>query len=119
MLVKTEELTLTGIKQFKINVEEQKYKFDTLCELYGLLTINQSMIYCNSLKSVEYLTRMLRDNNFMVSSIHGQMTPIEREVTMADFRNGKSRVLISTDLLIFTGLLKLSKLIINSFWLIF
>jgi superfamily II DNA/RNA helicase len=99
VLVKTEELTLDGIKQYSINVEQQKYKFDTLCELYGLLTINQSIIYCNSLKSVEYLTKMLRENNFMVSYIHGQMQPQDRELTMADFRSGKSRVLVSTDLL--------------------
>ena len=99
VLVKSEELTLEGIKQYYINVEHYKYKFDTLCELYGLVTINQSMIYCNSLKSVEYLTRNLKNNNFMVSYIHGKMSPIEREETMKDFRNGKSRVLVSTDLL--------------------
>lgn len=99
VLVKTEELTLEGIKQYFIDVEENKYKFDTLCELYGLLTINQSIIYCNSTRSVEYLTNMLQKNNFMVSCIHGQMTPTEREMTMSDFRSGKSRVLVSTDLL--------------------
>lgn len=99
VLVKTEELTLDGISQYLINVEEQKYKFDTLCELYSLLTINQSIIYCNSLRSVENLTRMLRDNSFTVSYIHGQMPANERELTMADFRSGKSRVLVSTDLL--------------------
>lgn len=99
VLVKTEELTLDGIKQYQVNVEQQEYKFDTLCELYGLLTINQSIIYCNSLKSVEYLTHSLQKNNFMVSAIHGHMTPQEREMTMAEFRNGKSRVLVSTDLL--------------------
>ena len=99
VLVKTEELTLEGIKQYFIDVEENKYKFDTLCELYGLLTINKSIIYCNSTRSVEYLTNMLQKNNFMVSCIHGQMTPTEREMTMSDFRSGKSRVLVSTDLL--------------------
>lgn len=99
VLVKTEELTLDGIKQYQVNVGKQEYKFDTLCELYGLLTINQSIIYCNSLKSVEYLTRALKNNNFMVSSIHGHMTPQERELTMSDFRNAKCRVLVSTDLL--------------------
>ena len=99
VLVKTEELTLDGIKQYQVNVEQQEYKFDTLCELYGLLTINQSIIYCNSLKSVEYLTHSLQKNNFMVSAIHGHMTAQEREMTMAEFRNGKSRVLVSTDLL--------------------
>ena len=99
VLVKSEELTLEGIKQYYINVEHSRYKYDTLCELYSLVTINQSMIYCNSLKNVEYLTRNLQQNNFMVSYIHGKMTAIEREETMKEFRNGKSRVLVSTDLL--------------------
>jgi superfamily II DNA/RNA helicase len=99
ILIKTEELTLDGIQQYYINVEQNKYKFDTLCALYSLLTINQSIIYCNSLKQVEILTNKLRDNEFVVSNIHGRMTPQERELAMYEFRNGKSRVLISTDLL--------------------
>ena len=99
ILIKTEELTLDGIKQYFVNVEQNKYKFDTLCALYSLLTINQSIIYCNSLKQVEILTNRLKDNDFVVSNIHGKMTSQERELAMYEFRNGKSRVLISTDLL--------------------
>ena len=99
ILIKTEELTLDGIRQYYINVEQNKYKFDTLCALYSLLTINQSIIYCNSLKQVEILTNRLKDNDFVVSNIHGKMTSQERELAMYEFRNGKSRVLISTDLL--------------------
>lgn len=99
ILIKTEELTLDGIRQYFINVEQNKYKFDTLCALYSLLTINQSIIYCNSLKQVEILTHRLRENDFVVSNIHGKMTSQERELAMYEFRNGKSRVLISTDLL--------------------
>ena len=87
------------IKQYYINVEKNDYKFDTLCDLYGILTISQSIIYCNSRRIVDNLTNRLVDNNFGVSYIHGEMTPKEREITMADFRNGKTRVLVSTDLL--------------------
>lgn len=99
ILVKAEQLTLEGIKQFYINVEKNDYKFETLCDLYSILTISQSIIYCNSRRSVDFLTNRLTDNNFAVSFIHGDMTAKEREVTMADFRNGKTRVLVSTDLL--------------------
>ncbi len=99
ILVKAEQLTLDGIKQYYINVEKNDYKFDTLCDLYGILTISQSIIYCNSRRIVDNLTNRLVDNNFGVSYIHGDMTPKEREITMADFRNGKTRVLVSTDLL--------------------
>lgn len=99
ILVKTEELTLDGIRQYFINVEENTYKFPTLCALYSLLTISQSIIYCNSLKQVEILTNKLKENDFVVSNIHGKMSAQEREVAMAQFRSGKSKVLVSTDLL--------------------
>lgn len=99
ILIKNDELTLEGIKQYYINVEKHEYKFDTLCDLYSILTINQSMIYCNSQRVVEILNNKLLQNNFTVSYIHGNMTPSERELTMSEFRNGKTKVLITTDLL--------------------
>jgi translation initiation factor 4A len=99
ILVKAEQLTLDGIKQFYIGMDKSDYKFDTLCDLYSVLTISQCIIYCNNRRGVEDLTQRMTENNFTVSYIHGDMNPNEREITMADFRNGKTRVLISTDLL--------------------
>ena len=99
ILVKSEQLTLEGIKQYYIDVQKQSYKFETLCDLYTLLTISHSIIYCNSKKSVDDLTYKMKEANFSVSYIHGAITPQEREDTMAAFRSGATRVLISTDLL--------------------
>jgi len=99
ILVKNEQLTLEGIKQYVIDVELNDYKFETLCDLYSLLTINQSIIYCNNKKVVNHLTEKMTEANFSVSFIHSDITNKEREETMSAFRNGKTRVLISTDLL--------------------
>ena len=99
VLVKADLLTLEGIKQYYINVEKNDFKFETLCDIFSLLTVSQSMIYCNSKKVVDDLTYRLQEANFTVSYIHGAMTSNERELTMAAFRNGKTRVLVSTDLL--------------------
>jgi len=41
ILVKKEELTLEGIKQFYISVDREEWKLDTLCDLYETLTITQ------------------------------------------------------------------------------
>ena len=41
ILVKKEELTLEGIKQFYVMVDKEEWKFDTLCDLYETLTITQ------------------------------------------------------------------------------
>lgn len=99
ILVKKEELTLEGIKQFYVNVEKEEYKLETLCDLYETLTITQCIIYCNTRRKVEWLTDKLTQREFTVSCMHGDMTGNEREVIMKEFRSGSSRVLITTDLL--------------------
>jgi len=99
ILVKKDELTLDGIKQFYIAVEHEEWKFDTLCDLYDTLTITQAIIYCNTRKKVDYLTDKMKAKDFTVSSMHGDMDQRERDLIMREFRSGSSRVLITTDLL--------------------
>lgn len=99
ILVKRDELTLEGIKQFYISVEREDWKLDTLCDLYETLTITQAIIYCNTRRKVDWLTDKMQQRDFTVSSMHGDMTGPERELIMKEFRSGSSRVLITTDLL--------------------
>ncbi|CAH8510396.1 unnamed protein product [Schistosoma guineensis] len=98
ILVKRDELTLEGIKQFFVAVEREEWKFDTLCDLYDTLTVTQSVIFCNTKRKVAWLTEKMLKNNFTVASMHGDMVQKEREEIMKDFRAGDSRVLITTDL---------------------
>ena len=97
ILVKRDELTLQGIKQFFVAVEKEEVKFDTLCDLYDTLVITQSVIFCNTKKKVDWLAEKLRENNFTVCAMHGEMPQKEREAIMEEFRSGASRVLIATD----------------------
>merc|ERR1712048_705398 len=97
ILVKRDELTLEGIKQFFVAVEREEWKFDTLCDLYDTLTITQAVIFCNTRKKVDWLTAKMREANFTVSAIHGDMPQQERDAITNEFRNGDSRVLIATD----------------------
>jgi len=99
ILVKRDELTLEGIKQFYVAVEKEDWKLDTLCDLYETLTITQAIIYCNTRRKVDWLTDKMGQRDFTVSSMHGDMTGQERELIMKEFRSGSSRVLITTDLL--------------------
>lgn len=98
LLVKRDELTLDEIKQFFIKVEKEEYKFATLCDLYESITISQAVIFCNTKQKVELLSKKLREHNFTVSMIHGDLKQKEREEIMNNFRDGKSRVLIATDI---------------------
>jgi len=97
VLVKRDELTLDGIKQFFVAVEKEEWKFDTLCDLYDTLTITQAVIFCNTKRKVDWLTAKMREANFTVSAMHGDMRQIERDAIMKEFRAGGSRVLIATD----------------------
>merc|ERR1740138_1787658 len=54
VLVKRDELTLEGIKQFFVAVEREEWKFDTLCDLYDTLTITQAVIFCNTKRKVDW-----------------------------------------------------------------
>jgi len=99
ILVKKEQLTLEGIKQFYVAVEREDWKLDTLCDLYETLTITQAIIYCNTRRKTEWLCEKMTHRDFTVSAMHGDMEMNARQLIMREFRSGSSRVLITTDLL--------------------
>jgi len=99
ILVKKDELTLEGIRQFYIYVEREDWKLDTLIDLYDTINITQCVIFCNSKRKVDWLTARLTEKEFTVSSTHGEISQKEREIILSEFRSGSSRVLITTDLL--------------------
>jgi len=99
ILVKKDELTLEGIRQFYIAIEKEDWKLDTLCDLYETLTITQAIIYCNTRRKVDWLAEKMGARDFTISIMHAELEQKDRERIMREFRSGSSRVLISTDLL--------------------
>ncbi|CAN6935297.1 unnamed protein product, partial [Brassica oleracea] len=99
ILVKRDELTLEGIKQFYVNVDKEEWKLETLCDLYETLAITQSVIFVNTRRKVDWLTDKMRSRDHTVSATHGDMDQNTRDIIMREFRSGSSRVLITTDLL--------------------
>merc|ERR1711972_818132 len=99
ILVKKDELTLEGIRQFYVAIEKEEWKLDTLCDLYETLTITQAIIYCNTRRKVDFLADQLGNRDFTISTMHAELDQKERDLVMREFRSGSSRVLISTDLL--------------------
>lgn len=97
--IKPEQLSLEGIRQFYILTKDEYAKYDVFKDLFGIITVNQTMVYVNSKKGADMLRDKLQRENYAVSVIHSQMTPQERSTVMNEFRQGISKVLISTDLL--------------------
>jgi len=95
--VKQEMLTLEGIKQFFVAVEDDREKYLTLKDLFSHLTMSQCIIYCNSVKRVADLYEAMIEDGFPVSCIHSNMDKASREKSFKEFRTGGSRVLISSN----------------------
>lgn len=95
--VKLDELTMDGMKQFFIGFERKEWKFDTLCDFYPTLSVKQAIIFCNTQENVNFLTEKMLEHNFVVGSMHGDMSQRERDLIMLEFRSGNCRILITTD----------------------
>ena len=99
IMVKKEKLTLDGIKQYKILLKKEEFKFGVLLDLYKAISIKQSIIYCNNRKKVEDLVANLNEYKISMICLHGDMPQSERERIMKEFSSGSARILITTDLL--------------------
>ena len=95
--VKREMLTLEGIKQYYIAVDDDRQKYLTLKNLFSFLSVSQCIIYCNSVKRVADLYEAMKEDEFPVCCIHSNMDKAARETAFNDFRIGTSRVMISSN----------------------
>lgn len=95
--VKREMLTLEGIKQYYIAVDDDRQKYTTLKKLFSYLSVSQCIIYCNSVKRVSDLYEAMKEDEFPVCCIHSNMDKSSRDAAFNDFRNGNSRVMISSN----------------------
>jgi superfamily II DNA/RNA helicase len=97
ILVKADQLTLEGIRQYYVALDNDDNKYETLKDIYGAISVSQSIIYCNSVKRVTDLYQAMNSDNFPVCQIHSNMDKEERLRNYEDFRAGKHRVLISSN----------------------
>lgn len=95
--VKREALTLEGISQYYIALENDQHKYDTLKDIYSSVSMSHCIIYCNSVGRVRDLTDSMKNDGFPVCCIHSDMEKRQREDSINNFRKGTSRVLISSD----------------------
>ena len=97
ILVKQDMLTLEGIKQYYVAIDNDISKFETIKDLFSILSLSQCIIYCNSVKRVIDLYDAMREEDFPVCTIHSSMSRDERTTSFNEFKAGKYRVLISSN----------------------
>jgi len=102
ILLAKEQLSLAGIKQYKIMIEAQDHdqvKLAILDELYKHYSVSRCIIFTNSRKRAEWLGQYLKGKGYSIAILHGDLPREERAFVEASFRTGESRILISSDLL--------------------
>ncbi|KAI8138139.1 P-loop containing nucleoside triphosphate hydrolase protein [Fennellomyces sp. T-0311] len=97
--LKREELSVDLIKQFYMDCDSQEHKYEVLCNLYDILTVSQSIIFCAKRDTADEIARRMTEMGHAVVALHGKMEPAERDKVMDDFRRGEFKVLITTNVL--------------------
>ena len=98
ILVKNDQLTLEGIEQYFVNLNDDSDKFETLKDLFTNISVSQCIIYCNSINRVNDLYESMINDKFPVCKIHSNMGKEERSESYKSFIRGEYRVLISSNI---------------------
>lgn len=98
IMVKKEDLSLKCIQQFYVALPNDHVKYDTLKDLFSVISSSKCIIYCNSVRRVVTLYEAMLRDGFSVCHIHSSMEKSERHDIFNLFRNGDARVLISSDI---------------------
>lgn len=98
LFIQRDMLTLDGLKQYYIALNDDHQKYETLKDIFESLTLSQTIIYCNSVKRVKDLYDAMSQDQFPVISISSSMSQDERCESIQKFKSGEYRVLISSDI---------------------
>ncbi|KAK3501342.1 ATP-dependent RNA helicase dbp-5 [Neurospora crassa] len=99
MKLKHKELTVKGISQMFMDCPTEKDKYDILCKLYGLMTIGSSVIFVRTRETANEIQKRMEADGHKVSALHGAYEGQSRDVLLDEFRSGRSKVLITTNVL--------------------
>ncbi|KAL5106015.1 ATP-dependent RNA helicase fal1 [Taenia crassiceps] len=98
LLVPQDELSLSGIKQYYIDTGGEMWKFETLTDIFASVCLPQTVIFVNTRRKVDWLSERLCIDGFTVTAAHGDLDQGTRDRVMNEFRAGRSRVLVTTDI---------------------
>ena len=99
MTLKTEELTVEGIKQLYMDCNSEQHKYEVLVRLYGLMTIGSSIIFVKRRDTAAEIERRMTAEGHKVVQLTGALEGAERDNIIDKFRAGEAKVLITTNVL--------------------
>ncbi|ETS82276.1 ATP-dependent RNA helicase dbp-5 [Pestalotiopsis fici W106-1] len=97
--LKVQELTVRGISQMFMDCPSEADKYGILCQLYGLLTIGSSIIFVKTRESANEIQKRMTEDGHKVTALHGAFEGAARDALIDEFRSGRTKVLITTNVL--------------------
>ncbi|TFK33212.1 P-loop containing nucleoside triphosphate hydrolase protein [Crucibulum laeve] len=94
-----EELSVDSIRQFYMDCRNEEHKYDILVQLYSLLTVGQSIIFCQHRHTADRISARMSAEGHKVASLHGAKDASERDAIIDNFREGREKVLITTNVI--------------------
>lgn len=90
------ELTVPNIEQYYYEVNP-KTKLETLTRLLDMYSPKRSLVFCNTKRMVDELVSSLQARGYFAEGLHGDLKQQQRDRVMNSFRNGKTDILVATD----------------------
>jgi len=95
--LRKDQESLDNIKQYYVWCDNEEKKYEALANLYGVLTIGQSMVFCHTRKSASWLASKMVKDGHAVGLLTGELEIGQRLSILNRFRDGKEKVLITTN----------------------
>lgn len=90
------ELTIPLVKQYYYEVRNRD-KEEVICRLLDYYNPKRSLIFCNTKRMVDELADNLKGRGYFAEGLHGDLNQYQRDKVMQGFRNGRTEILIATD----------------------
>merc|ERR1712048_436390 len=97
--LRREEESLDNIGQYWVQCETEELKYNAIANIYGVVTIGQAMIFCQTRKTASWLVEKMTAEGHAVALLSGELTVEERLVVLDRFRDGLEKILITTNVL--------------------
>ncbi|CAG9563633.1 unnamed protein product [Danaus chrysippus] len=94
-----EEESLDNIKQYYVKCKNAEDKYRAICNIYGVITVGQAIIFCHTRKTASWLSEKMSRDGHSVAVLSGELTVDQRIAVLDRFRGGVEKVLITTNVL--------------------
>ncbi|ORX39433.1 P-loop containing nucleoside triphosphate hydrolase protein [Kockovaella imperatae] len=99
IFLKKEDVTIDTIKQLWLECDGENQKYEALSALYDIMSIGQSIVFCKRKDTADNIANRLTQEGHSVASLHGDKQTDERDTILDGFREGKTKVLITTNVI--------------------